>query len=171
MLKALITVCLAVVLGSPAFAQMKDMPKEHRGPGHMEMCEMCDMEGPGDMMGGMMDKCLDHASKLGLTEDQVNKITPIHREMQKKAIRYKSDVKIAQIELKEIMEVKDFDLEKASAQVKKIEDIKTAHHLEMLKSMKEVRSILTDEQFKNMKKMMHMEMEGHGPHKKMMKKK
>ena len=30
----------------------------------------------------------------------------------------------AEIELKEIMEVKDFDLDKASAQVKKIEDLK-----------------------------------------------
>ena len=31
----------------------------------------------------------------------------------------------------------------------------------MLKSMKEVRSILTDEQFKKMKHMMHGKMEGH----------
>jgi Spy/CpxP family protein refolding chaperone len=69
------------------------------------------------------------------------------------------------------MEVKDFDLEKASAQVKKIEDIRTAQHLEMLKSMKDVRSILTDEQFKKMKQMMHMKIEGCEPPKKMMKKK
>ena len=72
------------------------------------------------------------------------------------------------------MEVKDFDLEKASAQVKKIEDIRTAQHLEMLKSMKDVRSILTDEQFKKMKEMMHMKMkecETREPHKKMLKKK
>jgi Spy/CpxP family protein refolding chaperone len=70
----------------------------------------------------------------------------------------------------EIMEVKDFDLEKASAAVKKIADIKTAHHLEMLTAMKEMRSILTDEQFKNMKKM-HMEMDEKKPVKRMMKKK
>ena len=122
-------------------------------------------------MEDMMHKCLEHADKIGLTEDQITKITPIHREMEKKAIKYKADLKIAQIELKEIMEVKDFDLEKANAQVKKIEDIRASHHLGMLKSMKEVRSILSDEQFKKMKQMMHMEMEGHEPHKKMMKKK
>ena len=62
------------------------------------------------------------------------------------------------IELMEIMEVKDFDLEKATAGVKKIEGIKTAHHLEMFKAMKEMRAVLTDEQFKKMKKMMLMEM-------------
>jgi Spy/CpxP family protein refolding chaperone len=58
--------------------------------------------------------------------------------------------------MKEIMEVKNFDLEKAGAAVKKSADIKTAYQLEMLKAMKEVHSILTDDQFKNMKKMMSM---------------
>jgi len=83
---------------------------------------------------------------------------PMHSEMQKKQARFQADLKIAEIELMDILEVKDFDLEKASAAVKKIEDIKTAHHLEMLKAMKEMRTILTDEQFKKMKKMMPMKM-------------
>lgn len=52
------------------------------------------------------------------------------------------------------MEIKDFDLEKASAAVKKLSDIKNAHHLEMLKSMKEARSILTEDQFEKMKQLM-----------------
>jgi len=89
--------------------------------------------------------------------------------MQKKQARFKADLKIAEIDLMEIMEVKDFDLEKAGAAVKKIADIKTAHHLEMLKSMKEVRAILTHEQFQKMRKM-HMMMDGKKPAKKMMKK-
>ena len=171
MLKALVAVCFAVVLASPVFAQMKDMPMEHRGPGHMEMCDMCGMDGRGDMMGGMMDKCLQMADKLGLSDEQINKIKPIHRDMKKKQVRFKADLELAQIELKEIMEVKDFDLEKANAQVKKIGDMKTTHHLDMLKSMKEVRSILTDEQFKKMHKMMHTRMEECKPPKKMPKKK
>ena len=157
MIKTLLTVLLTVGFAVPAFAHM-DMDEHKEGHGHMmEMCSMCNM----DNMGDMMDKCLAYAGKLGLTEDQINKIKPIHREMEKKQIRFNADLKIAEIELKEITEVKDFDLEKASAQVKKIEDLKTAHHLEMLKSMKEVRSILTDEQFKKMKSMMHGKMEGH----------
>jgi len=80
----------------------------------------------------------------------------VHREMQKKDARFKADLKIAEIELMEIMEVKDFDIEQAGSAVKKIAEIKTAHHLEMLKAMKEIRTILTDEQFKKMKKMMCM---------------
>lgn len=136
------------------------------GEGHGQMMEMGTMEKMGDMMG----MCINHAEMMGLTDDQVMKMKPIHNEMQKKQARFKADKKIAEIELMEIMEVKDFDLEKASAAVKKISGIKTAHHLEMLNAMKEMRTIITDEQFKKMKKMMPMKMGEKKPAKKMMKK-
>ena len=135
MKKLVLSLLLTVVFAVPAFSQM------------MEMGNM-------DKMGDMMGMCIEHADKMGLTDDQIMKMKPMHREMQKKQARFKADLKIAEIELMEIMEVKDFDMEKASAAVKKIADIKTAHHLEMLKAMKEMRAILTDEQFKKMKKMM-----------------
>jgi periplasmic protein CpxP/Spy len=171
MLKSFVTLCFAIILASPAFAQMKNMTMERKGPGAgpgMGMCDMCAMDGKGDLMGGMMGNCLKHADRLGLTDEQVSKIKPIHRDMQKKQAQFMADLKIAQIDMKGIMDVKDFDLDKAIAQVKKIEDIKTAHHIDMLKSMKEVRSIFTEEQFRKMQKMMPMMMEGTRPHKKMM---
>ncbi|MBA3036179.1 MAG: hypothetical protein FP814_06760 [Desulfobacterium sp.] len=151
----------------PAFSQMTDMSmKEHR-EGHEHMMGMGHM----DKMGEMMDMCIEHADNMGLTDDQMMKIKPIHREMQKKQAQFKADQKIAEIELMEIMDVKDFDLEKAESAVKKIEEIKTVHHLEMLKAMKEIRTVLTEEQFKNMKKkMMTMKMGEKKPSKRMMKK-
>jgi Spy/CpxP family protein refolding chaperone len=177
MMKTFLITLVTIGLAVPAFARM-DMGAHKAGQGHtMETCSMCKMDNMDDM-GGMMDKCLANAAKIGLTEEQISKIKPVHREMEKDQVRFGADLKIAQIELKEIMEVKDFDLDKASAQVKKIEDLKTTHHLAMLKSMKEVRSILTDEQFKKMGAMMQMKMEGHEQmkmekhehHKKMMEK-
>ena len=157
---------LAFSVPVPAFSQMKDMSmKEHR-EGHGQMMEMGNMDKMGDMMG----MCIEHAEELGLTDDQIMKMKPVHSEMQKKQARFKADLKIAEIELGEIMEVKDFDLEKASSAVRKISEIKTAHHLEMLKAMKEMRTILTDEQFKKMKKMMSMKTGEKKPAKKMMKK-
>jgi Spy/CpxP family protein refolding chaperone len=165
MKQIILSLLLTVVFAVPAFSQMMDKPMKGPMESHGQMCDMCRMEPMGDMLG----KCLEHADKMGLTDDQIKKITPLHREMQKKQARFKADLKIAEIELMEIMEVKDFDIDKASAAVKKIADIKTAHHLEMLKTMKEVRTILTEEQFKKMKKMMPMMMDGKKPGK-MMKK-
>ena len=116
--------------------------------------EMMDMDKMGDMMG----MCIEHAEMMGLTDDQIMKMKPRHSEMQKKQARYKADKKIAEIELMDIMDVKDFDLEKARSAVKKIAEIKTAHKLEMLKAMKEMRTMLTEEQFKAMQKMKTMKM-------------
>ena len=148
MKKLFLPMALIVACAVPAYSQMMEMPM-HDGHGMMQM-------GGSDMMGMNMGMCLDHADKLGLSEEQRNKLIPIHREMQKKQVRFKADLKVAELELAEIMDTRDFDLEKASAAVKKINDLKTAHHLELLKSMKEVRANLTDAQFQKMKKLMPM---------------
>lgn len=152
MKRLLFALLLTATFTAPAFAQMKDKPMK---PG-ME----CNLQGHDmghmDMMGDMMGTCLKNADKIGLSEEQKKKMTPLHQEMQKKQIRFHADLKIAQLEMKEIMEPKDFDIEKAKAALKKIEEIKSAYHLEMLKSMKEVRSVFTEEQHKKMRALMPM---------------
>ena len=149
-----------------AFSQAMDMSKMEHTQGHGQMMEMGHMDKMDDMMG----MCIEHGDKMGLSDDQMAKMKPMHREMQKKQVRFRADLKIAEIELMEIMEVKDFDLEKAALADKKIEGLKTAYHLEMLKGMREMRTMLTDAQFKSMQKMMPMKMEMKKPGKRNMKK-
>lgn len=156
---------MALTIPVPAFSQMKDMSMM-KDQHHGQMKEMGSMDKMDDMMG----MCIANADKMGLTKDQIQKMKPLHYDMQKKQAQFKADQKIAEIELMEIMDVKDFDLEKANLAVKKIGEIKTNHHLEMLKHMKEMRTMLTDEQFNKMKTMMPMKSGGHKPAKKMMKK-
>jgi len=171
MKKIALSLLLMVVFAVPAFSQMTDKPM-HEGPHgqmmghHGRMMGMCNMERMGDMMG----MCIENADKIGLTDDQIMKMKPLYSEMQKKDAQFKADRTIAEIELRDIMEVKDFNLEKASAAVNKIAGIKIIHHLKMLKAMKEMRTILTDEQFKKMKKMMPIETSEKEPAKSMMKK-
>ena len=151
-MKAIVTAVALLVLTAavPATAQMADMPMKGHGMGHGPMMAMGQMDRMGDMMG----MCLEHAEMIGLTDDQLAKMKPIHSEMAKRQAQFEADLKIAEIELMEIVEVKDFNLERANSAARKIEGIKTAHHLEMLKAMKEMRELLTDEQFKKMKTMM-----------------
>ncbi len=136
----------------PAFSEMKDMPMKEHQEAHGQMAGTGTMDTMGDMTG----MCIAHADRIGFTDAQMLKIRPVHSELQKKQVRFKADVTIAEIELMEVMEVKDFDLEKANAAVRKIAGILMAHHLELVKSIKEIRSIVTDEQFREMKKMMSM---------------
>ena len=166
MKKMVFSLLLTVVFAVPAFSEIKNMSMMKRGFEYGQMMGMGDK----DMMGDMMGMCIEHADKIGLGDEQIAKMKPLHREMQKKQARFIADLKIAEIELMEIMEVKDFDLEKASAVVKNIADIKSAHQLEKLKAMKAMRTIMTDEQFNKMKSMMPMKMGAKKPVKRMMKK-
>jgi Spy/CpxP family protein refolding chaperone len=141
---------LLLVIPAPGFSAKMDMPMRGGGdrPGHM--MDMGDM----DNMHDMMAMCMRQADKMGLTDVQIEKIKPIHNEILKKHARFEADVKIAKIELSEIMDVKDFDLAKAVSATEKIGAIKAAYRVEMLKAMKEMRTVLTDDQFKKMKRMM-----------------
>ena len=152
MKKILFSLLLTAVFAVPAFSQMKDMPMKEHQQGHGQMMEMSNMDKMGDMMG----MCIEHADHLGLNDDQIMKMKSLHREMEKSEIRFMADRKIAKIDLRAIMEGKDFDLEKAGSAVKKIAEVGTFHHLKMLKAMKEMRAILTDEQFMKMKKIISM---------------
>jgi Spy/CpxP family protein refolding chaperone len=131
-----------------AFSEPKEM--EHGPMPAMHHMEKMDHMGKMDHMANM---CLEHSDKLGLTDVQVAAMKPVHREMQKKLVQFKADLKIAEINLQEVLEVKAFDMEKANESIKKIAELITANHLEMLKVMKDVRAALSDEQFKKMQKL------------------
>ena len=102
-------------------------------------------------MGAIMGRYIKHVENLALTEDQIMKIIPVHDEMQKKEAKFKADLKIAQIELTESALKKPYQVRNNSA-VTNIADIKEAHHVQLLKALKEMRIVLTDEQLRKMEK-------------------
>jgi Spy/CpxP family protein refolding chaperone len=144
---------LALSMPVPAFSQMMDMSMKAPRGGHGQMMEMGNM----DRMGDMTSMCVERPNRMGLSDEQIMQIKPVHNGMQKKQAKFRADLAISEIELMKIMEVKDFDQEKAGSALKKITGIKTSHQLAMLKDMKEIREILTDEQFNKMKEMMPIE--------------
>lgn len=139
---------------SQEHGQMMDKPMKEQSEGHGQMMGM----GPMDKMGGMMNMCMEHPEMMGLTEDQTLKMKPLHNDMQKNHTKFEADRKGVEQELMKIMEVKNFDLTKATSAVKKIAEIRTAQHIDMLKNMKKMRTILTDEQFGKMKNTMSEKM-------------
>lgn len=109
-----------------------------------------------DNMSDMMVRCIGHAYDMGLSDDQIKKIKPVHSEMQKKQVQFIADLRIAEIELMETLEVKEFDLENAKNAVNQIAEITKTHHLAMLKAIKKMRDIFSDQQFKEINVMVPM---------------
>lgn len=107
-----------------------------------------------DNINDIMGACIEYAYEMGLADDQILKMKPVYNEMQKKQARFKADLKITEIELMEIMEVKNFDIQKAILVVNKNATLKKSLHYEMLKSMQEMRGVLTDRQYKEINKIL-----------------
>jgi len=140
---------LALSVPVPAFSEITDMSiKDYRkDDGHLMVL------GNFEKMGFMTGMCIEHADKMGISSEQIVKMKPVMKNMEKKQARFNADLKIAEINLMETMEMKDFDLKQAGIGLQNIAGIKTAHNLEMLNAMKEMRTILTDDQFNKMNKM------------------
>src|SRR6185369_14608181 len=142
MKRVFLSLLFTAVFALPAAARDMEMMMHERMGTHGTMMESGSM----DRMGEMMGKCLEHAEELGLTDDQVKKLTPLHREMKKMLIRFNADLKLAEKEHIENIEVKDFELHKAIGDDKKNAGKKTAHHSEIFKFIKQVRTALAEKQ-------------------------
>jgi len=154
MKKMILALILSTALAVPGFAEAQKPLKgqmitnPHKGMGTGSGYGYGYGRGTGSMdrMENMVGMCLAHIDQMGLSSEQQAKIKPIRREMLRKQVQFKAERKLAEMDLAEIMSEKDFDLEKASTAVKRISDIKTRHHLEMLKYIKQVHSIVPEGQ-------------------------
>lgn len=158
-MKRHLLVALAVLTLMPgaALAQMMDR-------GMMEQSMMPGMMGKG-MMPGMMDKGKDatcgcmmdgmmsgrvdlhHLRRmLALTDEQAERLRAVVRPFQKEAILNLAALKVAEIELADLLAGKKLDFDKVEARLKEIEGLRTKSRLAHVKATVAVKGILTPEQ-------------------------
>jgi Spy/CpxP family protein refolding chaperone len=152
-LAAIVAVVSIVALAALAYG---DMGGRGMGPGMMGDCGM-----GGQMMEHHMSK---HLMGLNLDDQQKAFIGEIRSRMKKETIRKTADMRIAQIELKELLIQDPVDMKAVEAKVKQLETMKTEMHLSHIKAMEECKTKLTPEQRKKLREMIEAEpmMEGMG---------
>jgi Spy/CpxP family protein refolding chaperone len=89
-------------------------------------------------------------SDIGLTEQQVAEIRRIHTEGRKASIRRNADLRIARMELEELMGAATVDEAKVAARVKTIGELQAAALKERTESRLAVRRLVTAEQYQKM---------------------
>ena len=117
--------------------------------------------GPGMMCGGGMDgqmmEAEHHMSKhlmgLNLDEQQKALIGEIKSRMMKETIRRTADMRIVQIELKDLLSQDSVNMKAVEAKVKQLEMIKAEMHLSHIKAMEDCKTNLTPEQRKKLREM------------------
>jgi Spy/CpxP family protein refolding chaperone len=124
------------------------------------------MRGTGGMMGGMgmmhgMDGMMGtehpmwHMLKgLNLDDHQKESLRMIKDSVMKSMIRKSADLRIAQLEQKELLGKDPVDMNAVEAKFKQIEGIRTDMHLSLIKAMEEVKAELTPEQRKEFRGML-----------------
>ena len=161
---ARVAVVLAVVfMGSMALAQMgKDgmgksgmMGDGMMGSGGMGM-GMMGMHGPGMEMGGMgeMMKMMRATSQLNLTVDQKKKLQLSTLQHQKEAIPLLGQVRMAGVEIQELLLAESVNLDKVKSKVKEKYDAAAKLEISHLALIQEVKKMLTTEQRQQMDSMM-----------------
>ena len=161
---ARVAVVLAVVfMGSMALAQMgKDgmgksgmMGDGMMGSGGKGM-GMMGMHGPGMEMGGMgeMMKMMRAASALNLTAEQKKKLQLSTLQHQKEAIPLLGQVRMAGVEIQELLLAESVNLDKVKSKVKEKYDAAAKLEISHLALIQEVKKMLTTEQRQQMDSMM-----------------
>jgi Spy/CpxP family protein refolding chaperone len=106
--------------------------------------------GDGGMMGRhhMMHRCMQN---LGLSDKQREEIEGIRMATMKDVIHRKADMRIAQLELMDLLRKDHVDMNAVVAKVKKIEGLRSDIHIALIKAREEVRAKLTPDQRQKMR--------------------
>jgi Spy/CpxP family protein refolding chaperone len=155
-MKKLAVISAAVFILALAGLAFGDMDDPGMGPGMMGNCGM-----HGNMMGaGMMGDCgmcgimMDRLTDLNLDEQQRTAINAIKSKMMKDTIRKSADMRIAQIELNDLLQQDPLDMKAVEAKMKQLESMRTEMRLSHLKAMEDIKAKLTPEQRKEFLQML-----------------
>jgi Spy/CpxP family protein refolding chaperone len=147
----------------PCGGMMQPMGCCSMGPGMMGQMGCCSM-GPGMGMGmcdGMMGCCqkeffLCCKDKLELTDKQVQDLEKIKMDFMKGRFKTEADLKIAQLELKSLMDKEDAPIKDIEAKMNTTAKLETDMKLSHIKAFRQAKALLTAEQMEKMKKGMGM---------------
>lgn len=130
--------------GMPCGGMMGGM--KHEGMGMMRGMGGGMMEGDHPMMKLLMG--------LNLDDQQKEALRGIKSRVMKERIRRSSDLRIAQMEQKELLDKDPVDIKAVEAKLKQIEALKTDMHLSLIKAMEDIKAKLTPEQKKKFRAML-----------------
>jgi Spy/CpxP family protein refolding chaperone len=142
----------------PTFAQTGsgmpgDRERRHgeRGmmPGEGRMRPDMMMKGPhGDLLSPEMMR-----EALGLNDEQVQKLRQLRSDYEKETIRKHADLRVAQLELKDLLEQKNIDMSQVEKKIRQTEGLRSDLMLFRVKSLMKAKDFLSAEQFDRLRKM------------------
>ena len=152
---------------SPALNQIASADEGWGGPGRMrwermlpDMMRGMGMPGPsgygrGDHEGPLISMMLHWKDQLALTGDQERSLRELRAKFEKEAITRTSEIDVAELELKELLEQEKVDLIKVEAWTKKVALLRADLRLARIKTIEAGKALLTPEQQRKLERLGH----------------
>jgi Spy/CpxP family protein refolding chaperone len=97
---------------------------------------------------------LQNREKLGLSSDQVKKLEQLKADFQKESIRRDADARVAEMDLKSLLEAQPADMAKVEAKVREIERGRADIRLARIRVIEKAKELLTADQRKKLQEIM-----------------
>lgn len=147
----LMAILVLVIFALPTFAQMgMQGAPQHPGP-----------KGPPSPHSDGPFSTESIKERLGLTDEQVEKFSKIRSDYLKESIKKQAEIKVAGVELLELLDQKKMDQAQIEKKLRQIETLKTDLALFRIKMLFKTKDFLNDDQFAKLKSMT-MRMIRHG---------
>jgi Spy/CpxP family protein refolding chaperone len=85
-------------------------------------------------------------AELGFSDEQAKQLTQIFSQATKAGIKQRADIRIAELELRELLETDPVDMAQVEGKLKAIEGLRTALRLSLIKAHEQAKGVLTPEQ-------------------------
>jgi Spy/CpxP family protein refolding chaperone len=93
---------------------------------------------------------LRNREKVGLSDDQVKKLEELRADFEKESIKNDADVRVAEIDLTNLLQAQSVDLEKAEAKIRDIERLRGDLRIARIRAIEKGKALLTAEQRKKL---------------------
>lgn len=97
---------------------------------------------------------LRHSDQLGLSQDQIKGLKKLRSRFERKAIKWDADLRVAQLELDEMLEAWTVDMEKVEKKVREMERLRADRTVSRIRTIEEGKALLTPEQRKKLAAML-----------------
>ncbi len=166
---SVVLVVVAVLASAlpPGWNQVAFAHEGWAGPGMMrgyqmlpEMMRGMGMPGPwfyggGGHEGPLISLMLQWKEQLGLTAEQEHSLRELRENFEKELIKRNSEIDVAELEMKGLLEQEKVDLALVEAQARKIALLRADRHVARIKTIEAGKVVLTSEQQEKFKRLAH----------------
>jgi Spy/CpxP family protein refolding chaperone len=102
----------------------------------------------------VISQLLRNREKLALSEDQVKKLEQLRSDFEKETIRKEADIRVAEIDLNNLLQAPTADLGKIEAKIRETERLRGDLRIGRIRAIEKGKALLSDDQRKKLEEML-----------------